>query len=50
MKVCRECGSANVYWDAYVGVNDPEDVRTFDNVFCDDCEVQTSLVGVKNED
>lgn len=50
MKVCRECGSKNVYWDAYVGVNDPEDVRTFDNVFCDDCEGQTSLVGVKNED
>ena len=35
MKVCRECGSKNVYWDTYVGVNDLEDVRTFDNVYCD---------------
>lgn len=44
MKVCKECGSEDVFWDAYVGVNDPEDVRLFDNVHCDNCEGPTSLV------
>jgi hypothetical protein len=37
MSVCATCGSDRVFFDAYVGVNDPTDVRTFDAVFCDDC-------------
>lgn len=48
MKVCRECGSADVYWDAYVNVNDPSDVRLFDAVFCDDCGGETSLTTVED--
>ncbi len=35
---CSECGSANVYRDAYVGVNDQTDIKVFDGLFCDDCE------------
>lgn len=50
MKACSECGSTDVFYDAYVGVNDPEDVRTFDQAFCDDCGGETSLVEVKNEE
>lgn len=41
--VCSACGSADVFYDAYVGVNDDEDVRTFDAVFCDNCGGETSL-------
>jgi hypothetical protein len=50
IQVCKECGSDAVYFDAYVGVNDPEDVRTFDAVFCDDCGGETSLVEKEEED
>lgn len=34
---CVNCGSTNVMRDAYVAVNDPEDVRTFDATVCEDC-------------
>lgn len=34
---CPECGSENVMHDAYVMMNDEDDVRTFDNKVCDDC-------------
>lgn len=34
---CPECGSENVMHDAYVMMNDEDDVRTFDNKICDDC-------------
>ena len=34
--VCH-CGSPRVLRDAYVNVNAPDDVRTFDAVTCDDC-------------
>lgn len=44
IRVCKECGSENIFFDAYVGVNDPTDVRTFDAVFCDDCGKQTGAV------
>lgn len=43
VSVCRECGSKNVMYDAYVYVNYPEDVRTFDAVICDDCGHQGSF-------
>jgi rRNA maturation endonuclease Nob1 len=42
-KVCTSCGSGDVFFDAYVGVNDRNDVRTFDAVFCDACGGETSL-------
>ena len=34
---CPECGSNNVMYDAYVMMNDEDDVRTFDDKVCDDC-------------
>lgn len=43
IKVCRTCKSERVLYDAYVSVNDPLDVRTFDAVICDDCGRETSL-------
>lgn len=42
-KVCTHCGGSNVFYDAFVGVNDPTDVRTFDATFCDDCGGETTL-------
>ena len=36
--ICDQCGSANVLYDAFVHVNDPTDVRTFDDTYCEDCE------------
>lgn len=38
---CPNCASVNVFADAYVGVNDPDDVRTFSSFFCMDCETTT---------
>lgn len=35
---CPECDSINVYVDAYVNVNDSTDVRTYDQLWCEDCE------------
>ena len=35
---CDECGSTNVYADAYANLNNPRDLRTFDTTRCDDCE------------
>lgn len=43
MRVCKTCKSENVFFDAYVGVNDSQDTRVFDAVFCDDCGGETSL-------
>ena len=48
MKVCSSCGSSDVFRDAYVGVNDTSDVRTFDNIFCDNCGGETSLVDAES--
>ena len=44
IKVCRDCGSENLMYDAYVYVNDPSDVRTFDRVVCDDCGYDGSFI------
>lgn len=44
--VCSHCGSSHVFYDAWVGVNDPSDVRTFDATFCMACEGPTSLIPV----
>lgn len=35
--VCTECGSDRVYFDGWVGVNDPTDVQSFDDTHCNDC-------------
>lgn len=37
MKVCENCGSDEVFHDAYVGVNDTSDVRVFETVDCFAC-------------
>lgn len=42
--VCSECGSSDVWYDAYVNVNDQSAVRLFDEVYCDDCDGFTSLI------
>ena len=54
--VCTACGSPRVLLDACVGLNDPDDVRTYDrifcdNIFCEDCggECSTKLVEVKDD-
>jgi hypothetical protein len=49
MKVCKTCKSENVFYDAYVGVNDSQDTRVFDTVLCDDCGGETSLLDVEPE-
>lgn len=46
MKVCGTCGSDVVFWDAYVSVNDPNDVRVFDQAFCDSCGETDLIDGV----
>ena len=35
--VCTTCGSPRVWADAYAALNSDE-VRTFDDSYCDDCE------------
>lgn len=47
-QVCSTCGSEEVFYDAYVGVNDDGDVRTFDAVFCDNCGGESSLKTEEN--
>lgn len=37
ISVCTYCGSPRVFYDAFVGVNDEDNVRIFDDCFCDDC-------------
>ena len=37
ISVCTHCGSRRVFQDAYAAINS-DDVRTFDDIFCDDCE------------
>lgn len=38
VEVCTTCGSGNVLIDAFVHANDPDDVRTFDDKYCENCE------------
>lgn len=35
--VCTHCGSPRVYADAWAALN-TDDVRTYDDLHCDDCE------------
>lgn len=38
IQICTHCGSGNVMRDAWVAVNDPDNVRTFDDLYCENCE------------
>jgi hypothetical protein len=44
MLVCSLCGSDEVVYDAWVNVNDYEDVQIFDDVYCKGCEQTTHLI------
>jgi hypothetical protein len=50
LQVCRECESDYVYYDAYVNVNDRNDVITFDAIYCSNCDGFTTLKEIKVED
>lgn len=36
--VCTYCGSANIQQDAWVHYNNREDIQTFDDLYCENCE------------
>ena len=36
--VCTHCGSADIVQDAWVHYNNREDVSTFDDLYCENCE------------
>lgn len=38
VKVCTTCGSANIQQDAWVHLNEPEDIQTFPELYCENCE------------
>ena len=38
IQVCTLCGSGNVMRDTWVAVNDLNDVQTFDDLYCENCE------------
>ena len=40
---CTSCGGNRVLCDAWVNLNDPEDVRTFDQTYCEDCDGECSV-------
>lgn len=42
--VCSYCGSREVFSDAYVGINDPTDVLTYDDTHCMKCQGPCSTV------
>jgi hypothetical protein len=42
MRVCKECGSDEIYYDAWVNVNDSEHIITFDFVYCMICEAKAT--------
>ena len=47
---CPECAGTDVYADAYVSLNDPTDVRTFDaSMICMDCDVPLKYVNTKED-
>lgn len=45
--VCTYCGSPRVYADAYVSLNDPGDIRIYDQKYCDNCEGECSTTEVE---
>ncbi len=48
--VCTACGSANVLTDAFVHANDPDDVRTYDDQYCEHCECSCKTQSVEVSD
>lgn len=38
IEVCTHCGSADIEQDAYVHLNDRENVKTFDDLYCCNCD------------
>jgi hypothetical protein len=44
---CTHCRGNNVLQDAWVSLNDHEDVRTFDSTFCEDCGGECSVLEVE---
>lgn len=42
--VCCRCGSDRIYNDAWVGINDPDDIKTFDCTYCDECGDHCDIV------
>ena len=47
---CTSCGGNRVLCDAWVNLNDPEDVRTFDQTYCEDCDGECSVTEVEVTD
>ena len=45
IEICKYCGSAHVMRDAFVHVNDEEDVRTYDATYCENCGESCSNEG-----
>ena len=46
---CPNCYSTNVYYDAHVAVNDPADVRTYDDIWCEDCDSHPNHLDYKKD-
>lgn len=44
--VCTYCGSPRVYVDAYANLNVPDDIRTYDQAYCDDCQEESRTTEV----
>lgn len=40
---CTTCGGTNVYSDAFASMNDMDDVITYDEKFCMNCEESCSV-------
>jgi len=47
---CTTCRGNNVLQDAWVSLNDPEDVRIFDQAFCEDCDGECNVEEVEVSD
>lgn len=50
IQVCTYCGSGNVLVDAFVHINNPDDVRTYDDCYCENCESSCSTTEVEVPD
>lgn len=48
IQVCKYCGSANIYQDAYYRVN-ADDYNTYDDKTCGGCSVEGSDITIKVE-
>ena len=50
IQVCTTCGSPRVKRDVWVNANNPDNVKTFDDVICDDCGTECSIHEVEVPD